>query len=196
MLGGIHGKGKRYTFCCNTCSTKWSQLKPDLVGPNGDRQLSASSKAIHLTDKRRSNGYRCNIRNVGCGRMLNKKLASLHDEEPCICIRRKKQTQVREEYTHKPVGADQVDVQPQISNIRVVDSIFATSVTTSLEDIMAKATSLASNNKKFMLRNMLHSGHQTTTKATHPQYNVIADTIGLLKTGNAVTKLFPTSAHD
>ena len=55
MLGGIHGKGKRYTFCCNTCSTKWSQLKPDLVGPNGDRQLSASSKAIHLTDKRRSN---------------------------------------------------------------------------------------------------------------------------------------------
>ena len=34
--------------------------------------------------------------------MLNKKLASLHDEEPCICIRRKKQTQVREEYTHKP----------------------------------------------------------------------------------------------
>ena len=49
---------------------------------------------------------------------------------------------------------------------------------------------------KFMLRNMLHSGHQTTTKATHPQYNVIADTIGLLKTGNAVTKLFPTSAHN
>ena len=116
-----------------------------------------------------------------------------------MCIRRKKQAQepsprrVHAQASRcRPGGR----AQPQISNIRVVANIFATSVPTSLGDIMAKATSLASNNKKFMLRNMLHSGHQTTTKATHPQYNVIADTIGLLKTGNAVTKLFPTSAHD
>ena len=88
MLGGSSDKGRRFTAYCTECGKVWNQLRPDLIGPDGDPQAVSSNRAVNLTDKRRSNGYNCDIRKGGCGRKLNRKLAKLTGEEPCNCKRR------------------------------------------------------------------------------------------------------------
>lgn len=89
MLSGKNNK-KHYTWYCVECETTWTQLHPNAVGQDGDAHINICHRAIHPTDKRRSNGYRCNIRKGGCGLLLNKTLAELRNENMCVCKRRKR----------------------------------------------------------------------------------------------------------
>ena len=57
--GGADKHGRRYCYECTSCGDKWNQTRPDLLSAGEDPVVRTSNRCTNLSDKRRSNGYKC-----------------------------------------------------------------------------------------------------------------------------------------
>lgn len=65
--GGADKHGRRYCYKCTSCGDKWNQTRPDLLSAGEDPVVRTSNRCTTVSDKRRSNGYKCRV----CGGKKN-----------------------------------------------------------------------------------------------------------------------------
>ena len=57
--GGADKHGRRYCYECTSCGSKWNQTRPELLSKGEDPIVRKSNRCTNVSDKRRSNGYKC-----------------------------------------------------------------------------------------------------------------------------------------
>ena len=76
------GAGKnKYTYMCNICGSKWTQIRPEYLDSTSNPMISASKRAMTEGDSVRSDGYRCK----DCGLKKNPDMAVAAGEASCSC---------------------------------------------------------------------------------------------------------------
>lgn len=76
--GGADKHGRRYCYECTSCGSKWNQTRPELLYAGEDANVRESNRCTNVSDKRRSNGYKCRV----CG---GKKNAAAHATGTLLC---------------------------------------------------------------------------------------------------------------
>tara|TARA_B110001450_G_scaffold251959_2_gene272855 strand:- start:2558 stop:3325 length:768 start_codon:yes stop_codon:yes gene_type:complete len=111
--GGADKHGRRYCYKCTSCGDMWNQTRPDLLSAGEDPVVRTSNRCTSVSEKRRSNGYKCRV----CGGKKNA-VAAQGTTHLCACPRKTK-AQRREQppsVTPRVVIATRVPSNPPVAH--------------------------------------------------------------------------------
>lgn len=107
LIGSVECQGgngaagsNRYCYYCKSCGTKWTQLRPESIGPDGNPHIMSTTRAVLPSDPVRSNGYK----HAKCG--LKRKNRVQPGEPYCSCNEEKRQKKKKGEEEKEDGGRD------------------------------------------------------------------------------------------